>query len=754
MTPPKPVFVFTLLAVLLALLSGITYHMTTAEAAKPNCNQHPTKRCDPQDSTSPTVSLTTPAAHAPGAYTSIDGVLVVEATATDNQDIAKVEFFAGSIELGVDTDPPYQARFDTSVWPNWQTSFVKAVATDTAGNTAEDLRYVQVVRASAIPTPDTQAPNVKVVNPSRHAPGAFTPIDGVIAVEALSDDNVRVASVDFYAGSIHLGTDDAAPWSTTFDTSVWPNGQTSFIKAVAKDGAGNTSDDQIYVIVVRGTTTTPPSALAVCADAKDNDGDGKIDYPADPGCSSATDTDETDATGGTSLAACADKKDNDADGKVDHPTDPGCASLTDTDEADPVVSLAACADKKDNDADGKIDHPADPGCSSLTDTDEANPAPAACEDGKDNDGDGKIDYPADPGCSIPTDVDESNPVLVCSDGKDNDGDGKIDYPADPGCTGPADGDESNAVGAGPKLQWSPPSLSNPVTINVPETGGIGGLDPSRDYVLKLGHRKTGLGVTGGRNVVIIGGQITCQDIVDSNLSRGRGIEVWDNKGTVHIEGVLFRNCGTGLAISAPESTIQVQNCRFEDIDSPWNLMHPDVIQTWRGPKEIRIDRLTADFSSKGLLWMSVNGQFPGRIDQRNINFRLWTMGGPTPDGPHHFTWHVSPTTRSTCQNCWTETGWWQNSYRRRLQDGWETLEIGDFAPYRLVGADGRNVTVETAAEHQSLVNDDLGRRQGDYMEILAANLAGERWHWGLPGGGDFVPTGVSGTGYLSPGYSS
>ncbi len=136
-------------------------------------------------------------------------------------------------------------------------------------------------------------------------------------------------------------------------------------------------------------------------------------------------------------------------------------------------------------------------------------------------------------------------MLVCSDGKDNDGDGKIDYPADPGCTGPADGDESNAVGAGPKLQWSPPSLSNPVTINVPETGGIGGLDPSRDYVLKLGHRKTGLGVTGGRNVVIMGGRITCQDIVDSNLSRGRGIEIWDNKGTVHIEGVLFENCGTG-----------------------------------------------------------------------------------------------------------------------------------------------------------------------------------------------------------------
>lgn len=38
---------------------------------------------------------------------------------------------------------------------------------------------------------------------------------------------------------------------------------------------------------------TPPPAQ--CADGVDNDGDSLIDYPADPGCASATDNDETDA---------------------------------------------------------------------------------------------------------------------------------------------------------------------------------------------------------------------------------------------------------------------------------------------------------------------------------------------------------------------------------------------------------------------------------------------------------------------------
>lgn len=40
--------------------------------------------------------------------------------------------------------------------------------------------------------------------------------------------------------------------------------------------------------------TPPPPPAAKCADGIDNDGDGKIDYPADPGCGSAADDDEAD----------------------------------------------------------------------------------------------------------------------------------------------------------------------------------------------------------------------------------------------------------------------------------------------------------------------------------------------------------------------------------------------------------------------------------------------------------------------------
>jgi hypothetical protein len=45
------------------------------------------------------------------------------------------------------------------------------------------------------------------------------------------------------------------------------------------------------------TTTPPPTSTPHCSDTLDNDGDGKTDFPNDPGCTAANDTDETDPPG-------------------------------------------------------------------------------------------------------------------------------------------------------------------------------------------------------------------------------------------------------------------------------------------------------------------------------------------------------------------------------------------------------------------------------------------------------------------------
>lgn len=68
-----------------------------------------------------------------------------------------------------------------------------------------------------------------------------------------------------------------------------------------------------------------------CNDGADNDGDGKADHPADPGCHDSTDNSEADGSG-RDPAACKDGVDNDGDGATDHPHDPDCVRAIDNSE--------------------------------------------------------------------------------------------------------------------------------------------------------------------------------------------------------------------------------------------------------------------------------------------------------------------------------------------------------------------------------------------------------------------------------------
>ncbi|PIS05119.1 MAG: hypothetical protein COT81_02740, partial [Candidatus Buchananbacteria bacterium CG10_big_fil_rev_8_21_14_0_10_42_9] len=83
------------------------------------------------------------------------------------------------------------------------------------------------------------------------------------------------------------------------------------------------------------------TALPQCSDGVDNDGDGLVDYPNDPGCVSASDDDEMNAVeppiGG--VTQCSDGIDNDGDGFIDYPADSGCRDIYDKSETDIVEDI-------------------------------------------------------------------------------------------------------------------------------------------------------------------------------------------------------------------------------------------------------------------------------------------------------------------------------------------------------------------------------------------------------------------------------
>ncbi|CAN5343430.1 hypothetical protein BH11MYX1_BH11MYX1_50170 [soil metagenome] len=126
-----------------------------------------------------------------------------------------------------------------------------------------------------------------------------------------------------------------------------------------------------------GTTDNNNTIKKQCNDGIDNDGDGFVDFPDDPGCISETD----DTENSLPSPQCADGRDNDGDGKVDFPNDPGCFAPqqdSETDDCPTGPSCPQCSNGKDDDNNGVTDFPNDPGCTSAADSDEFTDNPAAC----------------------------------------------------------------------------------------------------------------------------------------------------------------------------------------------------------------------------------------------------------------------------------------------------------------------------------------------------------------------------------------
>ena len=129
---------------------------------------------------------------------------------------------------------------------------------------------------------------------------------------------------------------------------------------------------------------------------------------------------------------------------------------------------------------------------------------------------------------------------------------------------------SGSVGAGSQnpLTWAPPALSNPVTITVTNANRRLFLDNARDYRLNIVEPlKRELWIEGGRNVVVIGGHITIDQLGgDSSYQDNTAVKVrfGDPSGTVHLEGLLidgpYVNDGIGIATGR---NVQIENVRVE-----------------------------------------------------------------------------------------------------------------------------------------------------------------------------------------------
>jgi hypothetical protein len=145
---------------------------------------------------------------------------------------------------------------------------------------------------TAPPPADTTAPTA-----SFGVPTAGQTVSGTLHVTANAQDNAGGSGVWFVAFRVDSPNQDpdqansySSPYGFALDTRTLADGpHTMYARPV--DNAQNVGADASVTFTVNNTN--PPQ----CSDGLDNDADGLIDYPADRGCSSSTDNDETDPSG-------------------------------------------------------------------------------------------------------------------------------------------------------------------------------------------------------------------------------------------------------------------------------------------------------------------------------------------------------------------------------------------------------------------------------------------------------------------------
>jgi len=148
--------------------------------------------------------------------------------------------------------------------------------------------------------------------------------------------------------NIDYNTSSTLSWTSTNANSCNASGSWSGTKGLSgSESTGNLTSDKTYTLSCTGDSGNASDSVIInirapkqCEDGVDSDGDGWVDYPADPGCSSATDNNESNSGG----VQCSDGVDNDSDSFIDG-NDSNCVHSSDDSEfVDPDFSLSKSSD--------------------------------------------------------------------------------------------------------------------------------------------------------------------------------------------------------------------------------------------------------------------------------------------------------------------------------------------------------------------------------------------------------------------------
>jgi N-acetylglucosamine-6-sulfatase len=185
----------------------------------------------------------------PSTDTTVTSPILVTAEATDDGEVAGVQFLLNGVSLGEeDLTAPYASILNTDTLPDGVFELA-ASARDTAGNTASSA-----VILVTLFHPDTTPPTVIITAPENGAA-----IIGDTLVTADATDDRQLAGVLFLFDGVGLAAEDLeAPFEVMLVPDTLAAGQFD-LTAIARDTAGNLTTSAPVAVTINHPDLTPPT---------------------------------------------------------------------------------------------------------------------------------------------------------------------------------------------------------------------------------------------------------------------------------------------------------------------------------------------------------------------------------------------------------------------------------------------------------------------------------------------------------------
>ncbi len=228
------------------------------------------------DTLAPATSISSPTNGA-----SVAGVVSINATATDNRSVSKVEFYIDNSLVSTQTSAPYTYSWDTSALGGNTQHALYTKAYDAANNITTSAT-INVTIA------DVVAPTTTII-----FPGNNSSVTGNLSITTNTSDNVGVTNVEFYVDNNLLTTSTTSPYTAMWDTSALTQGSAHTLFTKAYDAAGNIGTSSVVnvsILDINNPTvsiTSPTNngavtgAVNITADASDNLGISNVEFYVD-----------------------------------------------------------------------------------------------------------------------------------------------------------------------------------------------------------------------------------------------------------------------------------------------------------------------------------------------------------------------------------------------------------------------------------------------------------------------------------------